>query len=310
METPDYDALVAEARAQIPGLAPAWTDHNPSDPGIALVELAAFFVEMLLFQAEQVTQGGRLAFLRLLEGPGRNLAPDEDLDAALDAALLRLRTRWRAVTGDDFVELLRDQWPATDAARALGPAGALARVHCLPGLDLRPNPPSAAPHHVAVVVVPRAGDPTPALLAALLAFLEPRRLLTTHLHVHGPGLAAVGVDAELYAAEDADVRTLAARVSAALAALFDPRTGGPDGAGWPFGRAVYVSEVLARIDAVAGVDFVEPVKLVGDPARTILVDGEPVGVRLGPHELVRFDPTLGRLAVRVRSGGSWIAYGE
>ena len=45
-----FDELTAEARALIPGLQPDWTDHNPSDPGITLVELLAWLTEMLLFQ--------------------------------------------------------------------------------------------------------------------------------------------------------------------------------------------------------------------------------------------------------------------
>jgi len=37
-----FDDLVAEARALIPALAPEWTNHNPSDPGITLIELFAW----------------------------------------------------------------------------------------------------------------------------------------------------------------------------------------------------------------------------------------------------------------------------
>ena len=36
----------------------------------------------------------------------------------------------------------------------------------------------------------------------------------------------------------------------------DPRQGGPDGRGWPFGRDVYRSEILQLIDGVTGVDHV------------------------------------------------------
>lgn len=306
MATPTYETLVAEARAQLPGLAPAWTDHNPTDPGIALIELAAYFVEMLLFQAEQVTEDTRLAFLRLLEGPGRRLADGETLDAALDAALLRLRSRWRAVTAEDYVELVRDQWPRDDAADPFAP---LARVHCLPGLDLRTPRPTPAPDHVAVVVLPDTDLPaSDALLAALRRFLDARRLLTVHVHVYRPVFVALAVEADLYAADDADATTLADRATKDLAALFDARTGGPDGDGWPLGRPVHVSEVLARLDAVAGVDFVESLRLVCDDARRRTVDGWPVGVHLDPHELVRFDPTPGRLRVLTRAGGSWRAY--
>ena len=34
-----YADLTAEARALIPSLCPEWTNHNPSDPGITLIEL-------------------------------------------------------------------------------------------------------------------------------------------------------------------------------------------------------------------------------------------------------------------------------
>lgn len=306
MTTPNYDTLVAEALAQLPALVPAWTDHHPGDPGITLIELAAFFVDMLLYQAEQVTEGGRLAFLRMLEGPARKLAAGEDLDAALDVAVLRLRTRWRAVTSDDYVEILRGQWPLTRPARDLGLADALTRIHCIPD--------QGRPDRVIVVVVPPTDVPDPALLPALRAFLDERRLLTVHVQVSGPTYVDVGVEADIYADDAADLPTLGQRLSADLAALFDPRTGGPDGAGWPFGRAVYASEVLARLDAVAGVDFVEsttseePVRLVCDPARQLVASGRPVGVRLAPHELVRFVPNLGKRTIRVRSGSSWRVY--
>jgi hypothetical protein len=105
----------------------------------------------------------------MLEGPARELRPGEDLGEALDAALASLRTRWRAVTEADYVELLREQWPTSTAAAPLGAAASLGRVHCLGELDLRPAAgPVAAPGRVSVVVVPRAGgDPTPALLATL-----------------------------------------------------------------------------------------------------------------------------------------------
>ena len=37
----DFDDLVREGLALLPAYAPEWTDHNPSDPGVTLVELLA-----------------------------------------------------------------------------------------------------------------------------------------------------------------------------------------------------------------------------------------------------------------------------
>jgi predicted phage baseplate assembly protein len=61
--------LMAEARALIPSLAPAWTNHNPSDPGITVLELFAWLTEMLIYRLNRITPANTLAFLRLVNGP-------------------------------------------------------------------------------------------------------------------------------------------------------------------------------------------------------------------------------------------------
>ncbi|MEV6279192.1 baseplate J/gp47 family protein [Nocardia sp. NPDC051832] len=61
-----WQDLVAETRALIPRYAPQWTDHNPSDPAIALIELFAFLVEGLTYRLNRVPDKHYLAFLNLL----------------------------------------------------------------------------------------------------------------------------------------------------------------------------------------------------------------------------------------------------
>ena len=46
---------------RIPVYAPEWTDHNPSDPGITLIELFAFLGENLLFRFNQIPEATKLA---------------------------------------------------------------------------------------------------------------------------------------------------------------------------------------------------------------------------------------------------------
>ena len=41
-------------QALIPALQPAWTNYNPSDPGIVLIELLAWLTEMLIFQVNEI----------------------------------------------------------------------------------------------------------------------------------------------------------------------------------------------------------------------------------------------------------------
>ena len=58
--------LVAEANALIPVYGSEWTDQNCSDPGITLVELCAWIVEMDIYQLNQVSDQERLKFLSLV----------------------------------------------------------------------------------------------------------------------------------------------------------------------------------------------------------------------------------------------------
>jgi predicted phage baseplate assembly protein len=51
---------------RIPVYSPAWTDHNETDPGIALLELFAYLGESLLYRFNQIPDTTRIEFLRLL----------------------------------------------------------------------------------------------------------------------------------------------------------------------------------------------------------------------------------------------------
>ena len=61
-----FDDLRAELIRRIPIHAPEWTDHNASDPGIALLELFAALGDNLLYRLNRVPEAARLGFLRLL----------------------------------------------------------------------------------------------------------------------------------------------------------------------------------------------------------------------------------------------------
>jgi predicted phage baseplate assembly protein len=61
-----WQDLVNEAVALIPQYAPQWTDQNPSDLGMALVELFAFLVEGLTYRLNRVPDKNYIAFLNLL----------------------------------------------------------------------------------------------------------------------------------------------------------------------------------------------------------------------------------------------------
>ena len=61
-----FQDIVDEAKRLIPRYCPEWTDHNVSDPGIALVELFAWMSEMIIYRLNQVPDIHYTRFLQLL----------------------------------------------------------------------------------------------------------------------------------------------------------------------------------------------------------------------------------------------------
>lgn len=305
-----FDDLVDEARALIPSFAPEWTDHNEADPGITLIELFAYLGELLMYRANRVTAADTRAFVRLLRGPDHQPDPRLSLDDEVTRAVLELRRQERAVTLADHERFALALAVAVAVGAAVGVAPqAIARVHGVARRDLDVADRGAlrdAPGHLSLVVVPHAAagerrpQPSTALTAQVLAELEPRRLLATRLHVTGPRYVSVEVRVALAPRADAIDERLRADAAAALTRFLDPLQGGAAGKGWPFGRAVYVSEIYELLEAVPGVDHVRKQRKGAAFVDELDVDdnandqarlqrnaaGELVAVRLDADELV------------------------
>lgn len=112
--------------------------------------------------------------------------------------------------------------------------------------------------------------------------LTTRRLVTSQPHLEGPTYTRVDIAVTVMRRTlEISAEKLAANIRTALARFFDPLTGGPDGKGWPLGRAVYASEVYEVVESVAGVDHVEHLKLNDINA------GHKVRVEILPRSLVQ-----------------------
>jgi hypothetical protein len=64
-----FQDLVAELRRRIPIHNPEWTNFNRSDPGMTILEVAAFLVENDIYVANQIPERNRRKFLQLLQLP-------------------------------------------------------------------------------------------------------------------------------------------------------------------------------------------------------------------------------------------------
>ena len=125
----------------------------------------------------------------------------------------------------------------------------------------------------------------PKLIDQVSSHLEPRRLLTTRVHVVGPDYVSIGVNVQLALKSDAEPEPVRQQALHTLVEFLNPQL-------WPLGRDVYVSEIYSLLDHLKGVDFVTALEGsdvvtasgVADDRR-ILMGKKVVGISLNPNEL-------------------------
>jgi predicted phage baseplate assembly protein len=183
----------------------------------------------------------------------------ETLEHAMLRAPRMLRTGFRAVTSDDYEYLAREASPGVVRACCLQP---------LP--DAQAGGPG--PGVVRLLLVPLAANPERRLEADDLAvsrelrsdvqrYLDDRRLLATRLEIDAPAYSFVGVVAQVKARPEADPQRVRAAIEERLYRFVNPLVGGHDGQGWPFGRDLYVAELVPVLQGIPGVEYVKAVGL-------------------------------------------------
>lgn len=293
-----FDELVAEGLSLVPAYSPLWTNHNPSDPGITLVELLAYFSEILVYRALRITPDAKLGFLGLLLGEPSSLetldglrgGPSALVEDAIRARVLALSRVQCAVTSRDFEQL------AENAARAF--LGVDVRAACVPGkVVIGGHRAREAPADVTVVLAPTRELPGPdmeRLCRHVQAALAPCCMLTMRAHVVGPAYLHVFIGCRIAIEPGASLAETLEAVDAALQRRFGPAGAeepGPDA--MQFGRPMQLSEIAAIIDRTPDVDYVEDVYV-----RRMAAAGADslVGMRIGIVSRLGEDTALGGLA--------------
>ncbi len=274
-----FDDLVQEGLRLIPEHAPEWTNHNPTDPGITVLELFAYVTEMLLYQTNRITDHHRQAFLSMLTGSTGAQMVGTTLGQNIEDAIRRLDHGERAVTSEDYERLAK----AADST--------VARAQCVPGLDLTSTIPVKRSNHISVLVIPQSSDQSPIpsddLLQRVRDALDTRRLLATHVHVVAPRYVPITVGLSVVTKGVPSSKQFRQELAKAVRRFLDPVTGGPTDTGWPAGHALYVSELLREIHTLSHVEYVDPkaLSLQTDPSRIRRSPGGDVlSVELGPGE--------------------------
>jgi hypothetical protein len=196
-------------------------------------------------------------------------------------------TRWlqhrdRLVTAQDFKDLTQ-RTPAID----------LGRVEVLPLFNPdQPDTGLAWPGMVTLLVIPHSDPlhpdaPTPdrQFLNAVCSWLDPRRLVTTELHVRGPCYQPIWVSVGFEVLPGQVPSIVQQQVIAAVKAFLSPLTGGlpasapgglpgdpaAPGAGWPLDVNVRGQDIEAIATRVPGVRYVDSVRIAATDANNIVV---------------------------------------
>lgn len=302
-----YADLVEEARSLIPIECPEWTDHNPSDTGIILIELFAWLTEMVLYRVNRVPDKNFETFLNLLNDSQWQMKGD--LQTAIRETVLDLRKRYRAISCEDF-EQLALEWKS--------PEGQVKRSRCIPERNLSQKDSTArntqAPGHislvvVSLVVVPETSEEKSKFIEQLQNYLDERRLLTTRLHVVEPNYVHFKVKAQLFLEDGANPGEVRKKAIDEVRVFFHPLESGSywNGKGWLFGRNVYVSELYQVLDGIPGVDYVQEVTLeVSEPWREErTTDNSLTSIILDDYELVAVEVDENSFTIKERWGGEW-----
>ncbi|MDX2291653.1 MULTISPECIES: hypothetical protein [Streptomyces] len=192
--------------------------------------------------------------------PAAGGADAEPFPSALVRGSAVLRHRQVGLSEDDVTALVLADEPGVARARTLG------------ARDRHGRETAGA---LRVLIVPRDGSPRPTPTAELRRrvreSLAPRLPATAvpGLVVDGPAYRPVGASVTVRASRPHDPGPVRAAVRAALAAFLHPVEGGPEGAGWDFGRPVHLSDLARALSAVPGVDVLTRLDLI--------VDGGPAG---------------------------------
>lgn len=200
-------------------------------------------------------------------GTGREL-----LDEAQSRARREARENTRAVTSEDFEKLTIST-----------PGLRVARAKAVPLYDPEVG---SAPACVTVIVVPYSTSNRPipgkGFLSTVYRHLCKHRLITTRVVVVPPDYVKISIKATVtYKSGDKPDKE---KIIEALNKFLSPLDVVSGYSGWPFGRAVYKSEIYEIIEKVDGVDFVEGVTLTAEGG-----DGrvDPGGnIVIGPRSLV------------------------
>lgn len=159
----------------------------------------------------------------------------------------RLQHRNRAVASEDY------EWLAKEASAAV------ARAKCIPN---RNSSGEEAPGCVLIVIVPNSSEDmpvaSPELIRRVKAYLERHcPISVSTLTVTSPAYFEISVTADVFVASANLASTVKFKAVTELQQFLHPIKGSYDGKGWAFGEMPGKSDILALLQNLPDIDYVE-----------------------------------------------------
>jgi hypothetical protein len=190
-----------------------------------------------------------IAFVDKVSSPGvaQGGADTEIVERALEKRPKRIQHRQRAVTREDY------EWLAKEASRAVS------RAKCIPNLN---DEGEYKPGCVSVIIVPESNEDQPSPSSELVRMTEEylknrNPVSVSNLTVTSPAYISVSVTADLYVSSIDLASSVKFAAMKRLKEFLHPLYGGYDEKGWEFGKIPCLSDVLALLKELSGVDHVE-----------------------------------------------------
>jgi mannose/fructose/N-acetylgalactosamine-specific phosphotransferase system component IIB len=281
LDTKTFEDIRDEMVASIQKYTDTWTNHNPSDPGITILEMLSWISETTLFRINRIPEESYTNFLRLVTGaygieeidillndtfldPSRRhiLEFQKEIEEGnktsiteMKANVLRfLTSRYRAVTEDDFRQL------TIEASNESKIQAKVKRAIINKSND---------DEKVEVVIVSQSPGHYKELISVIKEYLQPRTLIGTIIQVKQPIFTDVDIDVKVVCHNYVMPENVIDNIRTRILQHLDPFEGGDEKTGWPYTRPLTVYEIAQIIEETNGVK----------QSISILFDGEKTKIK-------------------------------
>ena len=281
-----YEQLVTEMLELLPRNNREWTNRNPTDPGVMLLELFAYLIEMDIFQLDRITNESYAKFLKLVEvdTSAYSVEPtNEEIRSGVVQALQNL-SYLRGVSDNDMSRIIED---------VLLPLGIISRIYTFSGKYIKknfwePGPDINKRVHAemekegyTLVILSIDNSPfmreqdNPCLtqvaidrspgrytlsdvnLYSVVEALRQRRMLTNRIYVHQARVINLAFYIKIVPEKNADLEELPKKIIDKILDYYCPVWGGEDETGFALGRPFKNSEAISVIEQALGVDYTD-----------------------------------------------------